>query len=260
MYASYQNQGTREYMEDTIDIKERFFEDLDYYAIFDGHGGDFVSKYLKTHFLHVLSSYIYQYQKDVIRALIQTFNHIAELLEKDERSLYMGSTALILIKNSQKIWLANVGDCRAVLKYFSSNSYRSTQLTSDHKPNNSYEMQRIRDLSGFVTKDAFGTWRVGGSLAVSRSFGDRYLHPWVTWRPEIHVYDVHEDMRAIILASDGIWDTLSNADVVTISEHVINAGLFYDQNNVLENVTREIARQAQQRGSGDNISVLFIII
>lgn len=35
-----------------------------------------------------------------------------------------------------------------------------------------------------------GTWRVGGVLAVSRAFGDKFLKPYVVAEPEIQVINL----------------------------------------------------------------------
>lgn len=45
-------------------------------------------------------------------------------------------------------------------------------LTKDHKPNDPSELSRILKAGGFVTR-ARKTFRVNGSLALSRAFGDR---------------------------------------------------------------------------------------
>lgn len=247
-------------MEDTVDAQTKFYEDLDFYAVFDGHGGDAVSNYLKANFRNILIKYLRETNKDVPAALLRTFNHIAGVLENENYSFHTGSTALVMVKGPKKIWIANIGDCRAVLKYFDGKSYKSEQLTTDHKPNNPAETKRIHELNGQVLRDNWGTWRVGGNLAVSRSFGDRYLHPWVTWQPEITSFDINDSMRAVIMASDGVWDTLTNNDVVNIAESVIRSNLMYDQMKIMNEITHETAIQAQKKGSGDNITVCFVIV
>jgi serine/threonine protein phosphatase PrpC len=56
-------------------------------------------------------------------------------------------------------------------------------LSSDHKPNRDDERGRIEDAGGSVIWA--GTWRVGGVLAVSRSFGNRMLKQFIIPHPEI---------------------------------------------------------------------------
>lgn len=53
-------------------------------------------------------------------------------------------TAILL--NNQKLWVANVGDSRAVL----SRKGKAIQMTTDHEP--SQERDSIENLGGFVTR------------------------------------------------------------------------------------------------------------
>ncbi|ETO04772.1 protein phosphatase [Reticulomyxa filosa] len=78
-----------------------------------------------------------------------------------------GSTGVMVIidKQSNDLWCANVGDSRCVLV---KENGEVTQLSVEHKPTDSNERKRIEDAKGWV---AFG--RVMGILAVSRSFGDK---------------------------------------------------------------------------------------
>lgn len=54
-----------------------------------------------------------------------------------------------------------------------------------------------------------GTWRVHGTLAVSRSIGDSHLKDWVMAEPETKVICLNPDMKYLILASDGLWEQVS---------------------------------------------------
>jgi protein phosphatase 1L len=61
-----------------------------------------------------------------------------------------------------------------------------------------------------------GTWRVGGVLAVSRAFGDRLLKKYVVADPEIQEESITKDVEFVVLASDGLWDVVSNQNAVTM--------------------------------------------
>ena len=259
MFAVFQTQGFREYMEDTVDVEEGFYKDYDFYAIFDGHGGDQVSKYLQMVFRKVLVQYM-QHTEDVGVALMQSFNHITNNIKDESFAYQTGSTAIVMVKNSKQVWVANAGDCRAILKYFDKVQYQGRQISVDHKPNLPSETKRIEANNGVVVQDPFGTWRVNGNLAISRSFGDRYLYPWVISEPDIYSFNITEDMRAVILGSDGVWDTMSNDGVVSLANEVIKSNMSFNPPQVLQKITEAISVKAQQNGSSDNISVLFIII
>jgi hypothetical protein len=62
---------------------------------------------------------------------------------------------------------------------------------------------------GFVD-NLTGTWRVQGTLAVSRGIGDLHLKEWISAEPELQKLEVTSDCEFLILASDGLWDTVSS--------------------------------------------------
>lgn len=55
-----------------------------------------------------------------------------------------------------------------------------------------------------------GVWRIQGSLAVSRGIGDRHLKRWIIAEPEIKVLRLKPESDILILASDGLWDKVTN--------------------------------------------------
>ncbi|CAL5395736.1 unnamed protein product [Camellia sinensis] len=110
------------------------------------------------------------------------------------------------------IVIANIGDSWAVLATTSDDGCLvPLQLTVDHKPNLPQETERIRQSKGrvFAMLDEPGMYKVwlpngkapgGPGLAISRAFGEN-----ITCRD-----------RFVILATDGVWDVLSNREVVEV--------------------------------------------
>jgi serine/threonine protein phosphatase PrpC len=106
-------------------------------------------------------------------------------------------------------------------------------MSVDHKPNSREERSRIEDAGGVVVWA--GTWRVGGVLAVSRAFGDRPLKRYVIPTPDIRDESLTQDDDCLILASDGLWDVVSNQvrasrthsfqPAANSSEHIYNYNL-----------------------------------
>lgn len=45
---------------------------------------------------------------------------------------------------------------------------------------------------------------------MSRAFGNRLLKPFVVAEPEIQEQEIDDDMELLVLASDGLWDVVSN--------------------------------------------------
>lgn len=107
-----------------------------------------------------------------------------------------------------------MGDSRAIA------SVRGAvqQLSYDHKPNNELETKRIVAAGGWVEFN-----RVNGNLALSRALGDfvfkknekkRAEEQIVTALPDVEVRDITDDHEFIVIACDGIWDVLSNEEVL----------------------------------------------
>lgn len=137
-----------------------------------------------------------------------------------------GTTAVTLVKQGQDIVIGNVGDSRAVLGTRDHNDCLvALQLTVDLKPNLPKEAERIRRYRGrvFALKDEPEVARVwlpnydSPGLAMARAFGDFCLKDFgLISVPEFSYRRITEKDEFIVLATDGIWDVLSNNEVVNI--------------------------------------------
>ncbi|XP_030447272.1 probable protein phosphatase 2C 24 [Syzygium oleosum] len=116
----------------------------------------------------------------------------------------VGSTAVVAIVTPDKIVVANCGDSRAVL----SRKGKAVPLSSDHRPDRPDELNRIQEAGGRVIY--WGGPRVLGVLAMSRAIGDNYLKPYVSCDPDVTVMERTADDDCLILATDGLWDVVSN--------------------------------------------------
>lgn len=85
---------------------------------------------------------------------------------------------------------ANVGDSRAVMR---DTRGVAVELSEDHKPDRLEEMNRIKDVGGFIS-NVNGCWRVEGSLATSRALGDYplKLKKVIIADPEIRTFKFKE--------------------------------------------------------------------
>lgn len=137
-----------------------------------------------------------------------------------------GTTAVTLIKQGQDLVIGNVGDSRAILcTRDPDNSLVAVQLTVDLKPNLPAEAERIRRCRGrvFALHDEPEVARVwlpnndSPGLAMARAFGDFCLKDFgLISVPEISYRRITEKDEFVVLATDGIWDVLSNKEVVDI--------------------------------------------
>nr|GMC61536.1 probable protein phosphatase 2C 50 isoform X1 [Ipomoea batatas] len=176
----------------------------------------------------------------------------------------VGSTAVVAILCPTNIIVANCGDSRAVLCRGKS----PMPLSVDHKPNREDEYSRIEALGGKVIN--WDGHRVSGVLAVSRSIGDRYLRPYVIPVPEIMFVPRAKEDECLVLASDGLWDVMTNEEVCDVARrrlllwHKKNGGTMLskersdDPDPAAQDAAEYLTRIALQRGSRDNISVIVV--
>jgi len=256
MFFVAQTQGGREYMEDTCIAEENFYTDMDIYAVFDGHAGSYVSNFLRDNVKAVLVRYLQEGKYPIDDCLYLTCRSMTEMMSKEE-SKNTGSTCLIALRKKQHpndVWyFANAGDCRAIV-----NSEKGAiRLTTDHKPHVPKEYERITSIpDGFVTHYPHDVPRVNGMLAVSRSLGDTYLHPYVRWEPEVSTLKANHDNRLFILASDGLWDTMEDNDVLVVFERNFKKSNGLATKQVLQEACIECIKLAQAKGSSDNITII----
>jgi serine/threonine protein phosphatase PrpC len=166
-----------------------------------------------------------------------------------------GSTAVILVVHNNDVYVANVGDSRAIMN----TSIGHIDLTVDHKPDSKKELERIKSLGGFVERDPMGTYRLNGSLAMSRSIGDAYLYPHLSNDPDIFNYKIERGKnKFIVIATDGLWDVFTSKEV---NDYIlVNMNRLEYTSKSLSKVGSNLIIEARQRGSGDNINVIVIML
>ncbi|KAJ0231775.1 protein phosphatase 2C 18 [Hirschfeldia incana] len=137
-----------------------------------------------------------------------------------------GTTSVTLIKQGEDLVVGNIGDSRAVLATRDEdNTLVAVQLTVDLKPDLPSESARIQKCKGrvFALQDEPEVARVwlpnsdSPGLAMARAFGDFCLKDYgLISVPDINYRRLTEVDQFIILASDGVWDVLSNKEAVDI--------------------------------------------
>ncbi|XP_058740545.1 probable protein phosphatase 2C 34 [Vicia villosa] len=231
-------------------------DDMIFCGIFDGHGpwGHFVAKRVRESMPRSLlcnwqetlaaqssSSLDNDHVKEIPDNKQQKFNiwkhsylktcaSIDQELEHCRKfdSFHSGTTALSIVRQGETIIIANVGDSRAVLATTSDDddgSLVAVQLTVDFKPNLPQEAERITQCQGrvFCLEDEPGVHRVwlpdveSPGLAMSRAFGDYCLKEYgLISVPEVTQRNISSKDQFVILASDGVWDVISNQEAVDI--------------------------------------------
>ncbi|TXG74168.1 hypothetical protein EZV62_002747 [Acer yangbiense] len=222
--------GNRRDMEDAVAVHPSFYHknyekatDLHYFGVYDGHGCSHVATRCRERMHEVVRE---ELEKDDVNevtewrgALERSFTRMDKEVSAWNKGVVntscrcelqapeceaAGSTAVTAIVTADKIVIANCGDSRAVL----CRNGKALALSSDHKPDRPDELNRIEEAGGRVIY-----WdgpRVLGMLAMSRAIGDNYLKPYVICSPEVTVVDRTEEDECLILASDGLWDVVTN--------------------------------------------------
>ena len=186
-----------------------------YFGVFDGHGGAKVAAYAANNLHRTIVKREEYKDDDKEEAIKQGFlecDRIMKTVEslKDEMA---GCTAITVFIRGKELWCANAGDSRCVAGV----GGVARPLSTDHKPMDVKEKERIEAAGGFVEFN-----RVNGNLALSRALGDFVFKmndqlpqsdQIVTCLPDVVHEIIDPEWDFILLACDGIWDVLSSQEV-----------------------------------------------
>ncbi|QCE16379.1 protein phosphatase 2C [Vigna unguiculata] len=252
-----------------------------FFGVYDGHGGSQVANYCRERMHLALAEEIESVREGLL--VESTKDDCPDLWKKAFSSCFLkvdsevggdvnsdpvapetvGSTAVVAVICSSHIVVSNCGDSRAVL----CRGKEPMALSVDHKPNRPDEYARIEAAGGRVIQ--WNGHRVFGVLAMSRSIGDRYLKPWIIPDPEVMFLPRAKDDDCLILASDGLWDVMTNEEVCDIARRRIL--LWHKKNGMplssergegidpaAQAAAEYLSNRALQKGSKDNITVIVV--
>mmetsp|Transcript_19504 Transcript_19504/g.27388 ORF Transcript_19504/g.27388 Transcript_19504/m.27388 type:complete len:377 (+) Transcript_19504:293-1423(+) len=267
-------------------------------AVFDGHGGWQAAEFAQKRMAKVV-------QIELATSMAKTPNEISDALTRSflriEREFLFrvkfafelgfgevartGACALVAMIRNENLFIANAGDCRAVLARKSSDSEKleAIALSNDHNAREPVEQAKLRALhpneKDIIYCKQSTSCYVRGRLQPTRSFGDAYLKysefnaqpgqhssagrhipapytpPYISADPEIqhHVIDPSKD-EFILLASDGLWDYMDNEEAI----EVVNRS--EDKEKASENLIKEVLERAARHhkidGGVDSLKAL----
>ncbi|KAJ4839466.1 hypothetical protein Tsubulata_022970 [Turnera subulata] len=257
-----------------VQTQEDGGHELGLFAIYDGHLGDTVPAYLQKHlFSNILKEE--EFWVDPIRSISKAYERTDQAILSHSSDLGRGGSTAVtaILLNGRRLWVANVGDSRAVL----SRGGQAIQMSTDHEP--STERGSIENKGGFVSNMPDGKpfhlkvvpltfindpiqlcsvldsckadWdvpRVNGQLAVSRAFGDKSLKLHLRSDPDIQVADIDDTAEMLILASDGLWKVMSNQEAVDIARRIKDP----------LKAAKQLTTEALRRDSKDDISCVVV--
>lgn len=249
-------QNYRPEQEDTLKVT-KINDDIIFAGIFDGHGGSIVSKHCANCLPSLFEKYICETPNDILLAINNAYKECDSSINSENNE--SGSTALCVLLTVNKIWVANVGDCRVVKS--SSLSNECIALSEDHKPKREDEQKRIIDGGGLIFYN--GGLRVMGVLNITRAIGDYHLKQYgITAIPEVKCFDISENDEFIIIASDGLWNNLSTEDVINLTKETISRAIYrgVSRKKAIKIAITVLLKASIEKGSTDNISIIIIDI
>ncbi|CAI6005863.1 unnamed protein product [Closterium sp. NIES-65] len=222
-----------------------------YIGVHDGHGGSETAEFLRhTLYNNLKKEFLRGGGAVSVEALRRGFAETERQFTARVRDSFLdsphlatvGACSAVAIVTRSALWVANVGDCRAVLGQVRHTGdgleCRALQMSEDH--NLSFQAIRDRyreehaDMPDAVTEKR-GRYRVKGKITVTRAFGDLYLKshdfnreplfsrfrvaepfnpPLLSTDPHVAVRLLAPHDAFVVVASDGLFELLSNQEVV----------------------------------------------
>eukprot|EP01084_Bolivina_argentea_P011676 21823_1 len=199
------------------------------------------------------------------------FSTILERQGCESRLIDYGTTVNCLISNGYDIYIGNVGDSRCLLiegSYEGDNNNNNKwvlnyrQITSDHNPYYRLdERERVKKSNGqfFKQNDELRLYpsnktfkearRKGLAINMTRAVGHSVLskHGLIA-KPETYHVKINKNNEYIfIMASDGVWDILTNEKIFKSVKAIYNTFIHNQTNETLEHlIATEIIENSQK--------------
>ncbi|KAJ0670033.1 putative protein-serine/threonine phosphatase [Helianthus annuus] len=240
-------------------------------GVYDGHGGPEASRYICDHlFSHLVR--IVREKRLISLEILKTAVSATEdgFISLVRRSCgikplmaAVGSCCLAGLISEGTLYVANMGDSRAVIGKLNrpkSNKIVAEQITEDHNACMDEIRQELKqdhpdDPHIVVMKQ--GVWRIKGIIQVSRTIGDAYLkkpefaldasyprfhlrepirRPVLGNGPSMYTRELKPDDKFIVFASDGLWEHMTNQQVVDIVHNNPRSVSFFFYNLIVQSL------------------------
>ena len=258
-----QNIDSEIVMEDKSKSIENFNNDKNQmvFEIFDGHGGDEMSTYLQNNLAQIYKQNLLLNKGNIILSLKNAFHDADDEMRNQLNIEGLGSTGtLVHIKweseNDLVVYSANVGDSRVSLI----SPEHIIRLSYDHRTTDEKERKRILNSGLEIIDD-----RINGTLMLTRIFGNYeykgnieneeeensinnnkglICEPFIS---KINI-DLNIENQFLILASDGIWDTITEEEI----QHIIQ------YHNDTQQICSIAIKNCLRNEAWDNMSIFAI--
>ncbi|GAB2267829.1 hypothetical protein Dimus_002805 [Dionaea muscipula] len=249
-------------------------------GVYDGHGGVESSRHINYNLFNHLKRFCSEHQSmsaDVIKKAVQaTEEGFLSVVSKQwplkPQIAAVGSCCLLGVVCDGTLYVANLGDSRAVLGKLvkSTGHILPVQLSTEHNASIESERQELQSLhpdDPHIVVLRHNVWRVKGIIQITRSIGDFYLkkpeynreplnakfrlpepfkRPMLSSEPSISVHILQPHDQFIIFASDGLWEHLSNQEAVDIVQSSSHNG---SARKLVKAALQEAAKKREMRYS-----------
>ncbi|XP_039158646.1 probable protein phosphatase 2C 63 [Eucalyptus grandis] len=232
-----------------------------YVGVYDGHGGPEASRFVNKN----LFPYIRKFAREQGGLSSETIKKAFDATEEEflhfvrtsfparPQIASVGSCCLVGVILSDLLYVANLGDSRAVLGRRAieggNKPVAAERLSTDHNvavEEVRKEVEALHPDDSHIVVYTRGVWRIKGIIQVSRSIGDMYLkkpelnrdplfqqfaspiplkRPVMTAEPSIIKRKLKREDLFLIFASDGLWEQLSDEAAVEIVFKSPRAGI-----------------------------------
>jgi len=216
------------------------------FGVFDGHGsdGDACSYFVRDNIERCLKSTMAKCPDDFERAYKEAFVQVnTEMHEQAFDDSMSGTTAITAYFSGTEVFVANIGDSRAIIGEKKGKRVIAYSLSIDQTPYRKDERERVKAAGAVIMScdqlegitefhenwnvalgdeldnggDPPRVWAPGKSFpgcAFTRSIGDSVAETiGVFAEPELLCKELTNDDKFLVVASDGVWEFITNQSV-----------------------------------------------
>ncbi|KAI3774273.1 hypothetical protein L1987_48821 [Smallanthus sonchifolius] len=227
-------------------------------GVYDGHGGPETSRFINSTLFQHLKRFASENQSMSVEVIKKAFEATEDgflsLVTKQwpltPQIAAVGSCCLVGVVCGGMLYIANLGDSRAVLGKLvkATGEVVAIQLSAEHNAcieSVRQELHSTHPDDSQIVVLKHNVWRVKGLIQISRSIGDVYLkktefnraplyarfrlrepfkRPILSSDPSISAHQLQPHDQFVIFASDGLWEHLTNQEAVDIVQNHPRSG------------------------------------
>eukprot|EP00622_Pseudochattonella_farcimen_P002682 FR737663.1.p1 GENE.FR737663.1~~FR737663.1.p1 ORF type:complete len:219 (+),score=40.06 FR737663.1:58-657(+) len=150
---------------------------------------------------------------------------------------FSGTTFVCALIRGEEMWSSNIGDSRVTAGERKNGSIVFRTVSEDQKPDSPGEKERILAAGGRVFAVQYddgidgpqrvwlGNMDIPG-LAMARSLGDTIAHSAGVISAPVITHEILDPTKSalLVIASDGLWEFMTDEDVITMTADLIAKG------------------------------------